>query len=214
MNVRFEQISTLDWNINSSYSVGTKVKYNGKCYLSKKDVPVGINIGMGDYWKKLVLADDVSELAGDVETLETKVGVLESGLGGLTTRVTTLESEINYSVEELKCGTFNDGVNVVDIYKKTIDVGALPNATIKEVEHGITDLGLILQVYGSAHNTDGTTIPIPDATITPNPTYNENTNILLRINKTYIEITTRVDRSAFSGYVTLVYTKEEAEEEE
>ena len=78
MSVRFEQVSTLPWDISTSYEKGTKVSYDGKCYVSKKDVPVGVNIGMGDYWKKLELKDDVTELAEAVEDLETDVGTLKS----------------------------------------------------------------------------------------------------------------------------------------
>ena len=79
-SVRFEQVSTTGWNINNSYAVGTKVTYDGSTYVSKKNVPSGTNIGMSDYWKKMELADDVSELAGVVETLEGDVSDITSNL--------------------------------------------------------------------------------------------------------------------------------------
>ena len=91
MSVRFEQVSTLPWDISTSYEKGTKVSYDGKCYVSKKDVPVGVNIGMGDYWKKLELKDDVTELAEAVEDLETDVGTLQSN-----TTVTVSEVDIPF----------------------------------------------------------------------------------------------------------------------
>ena len=91
MSVRFEQISTLPWDISTSYEKGTKVSYDGKCYVSKKDVPVGVNIGMGDYWKKMELKDDVTELAEAVEELETDVGTLKSN-----TTVTVSETDIPF----------------------------------------------------------------------------------------------------------------------
>ena len=91
MSVRFEQISTLPWDISTAYERGTKVAYDGKCYVSKKDVPVGVNIGMGDYWKKLELKDDVTELAEAVEDLETDVGTLKSN-----TTVTVSEVDIPF----------------------------------------------------------------------------------------------------------------------
>lgn len=78
MSVRFEQVSTLPWDISTSYEKGTKVSYDGKYYVSKKDVPVGINIGMGDYWKKMELKDNVTELAEAVEDLETDVATLKA----------------------------------------------------------------------------------------------------------------------------------------
>ena len=91
MSVRFEQVSTLPWDISTSYEKGTKVSYDSKCYVSKKDVPVGVNIGMGDYWKKLELKDDVTELAEAVEDLETDVGTLQSN-----TTVTVSEVDIPF----------------------------------------------------------------------------------------------------------------------
>ena len=78
MSVRFEQVSTLPWDISTAYEKGTKASHDGKCYVSKKDVPVGVNIGMGDYWKKMELKDDVTELAEAVEELETDVGTLKT----------------------------------------------------------------------------------------------------------------------------------------
>ena len=91
MSVRFEQVSTLPWDINTFYEKGTKVSHDGKCYVSKKDVPVGVNIGMGDYWKKMELKDDVTELAEAVEELETDVGTLKSN-----TTVTVSETNIPF----------------------------------------------------------------------------------------------------------------------
>lgn len=79
-DVRFEQVSTTGWNINNSYAVGTKVTYNGSTYVSKKNVPSGVNIGMSDYWKKMELADDVTELASTVEILEDAVDDIASNL--------------------------------------------------------------------------------------------------------------------------------------
>ena len=59
MEVRFVQVSNSAWNINNSYDIGTRVKFNGYMYIALKNVPKGINIGMGDYWKK---CDDIEEI--------------------------------------------------------------------------------------------------------------------------------------------------------
>lgn len=80
MSVRFEQVSTEAWNIKNKYGVGTKVVYNGKTYVSKQNVPVGVNIGMGDYWQKLELKDDVTELAEAVEDLQGDVEDISDNL--------------------------------------------------------------------------------------------------------------------------------------
>ena len=73
MGVRFEQISVYTWNINNEYDANTRVKYGDYWYVTKKNVPKGVNIGMSDYWKK---CDDVSSLDTRVDTLETNVGAI------------------------------------------------------------------------------------------------------------------------------------------
>ena len=97
-DVRFEQISTSAWNINCSYAVGTKVVYDGSTYVSKKNVPSGVNIGMSDYWKKMELADDVSELASTVELLEDAVDDIENNLK-VTVSETTVPFKFAYDSE-------------------------------------------------------------------------------------------------------------------
>ena len=39
------------WNIDYSYTVGTQVVFNGKLFIAKQNVPKGINLGMGEYWR-------------------------------------------------------------------------------------------------------------------------------------------------------------------
>lgn len=80
MSVRFEQISVLPWDINKTYEIGTKVVHNNKKYVSKRNVPKGVNIGMGDYWKKLELSSDVEELAETVEAQGTEITTLKTNL--------------------------------------------------------------------------------------------------------------------------------------
>ena len=82
MSVRFEQVSTVDWNIDSEYEIGTKVKYDGGTYVSVKNVPKGINISFNGYWKKLELKDDLSELAETVDGLSEDVSGIEDTLYG------------------------------------------------------------------------------------------------------------------------------------
>ena len=90
MSVRFEQISTYTWNINNKYDANTRVKYGNYWYVAKKDVPKGVNIGMGDYWKK---CDDISSLDSRMDTAEGKINTLETNVGAIATCITTEVSE-------------------------------------------------------------------------------------------------------------------------
>jgi len=86
------------------------------------------------------------------------------------------------------------------IYRKVINFGALPNSTAKAVAHGITGLGQIVHIYGTV--CDGTTyVPLPaSATV-------ESWGIELSANATNVAVTTGQDRSLFSGYIVIEYTK-------
>lgn len=109
MGVRFRQIDTLEWDINSSYEVGTEVVYSNKRYISKKNVPVGVNIGSSLYWKKLELADDVEELAEAVEDNADAIGTLAN----LTT---TAKSNLVNAINEIdgNVGTVSGKVTVLE----------------------------------------------------------------------------------------------------
>lgn len=88
------------------------------------------------------------------------------------------------------------------IYRKTIDLGTLPNSTTNTVPHGITGLGTCVRVYGFADN--GTAqLPLPfshPSTI--------GSQILIQINDTNVIVTTGSNRTDYTdNYVTLYYTK-------
>lgn len=109
---------------------------------------------------------------------------------------------LDYSLAELSTGaTWVDGS---PIYKKTINFGALPNATSKTVAHGISNLGRVLKIEGYAYRSSNqTTYPIPF--ISKDAAAN---NIGTTVNSTNIEIGTGTDRSGITEcYVTLYYTK-------
>lgn len=114
------------------------------------------------------------------------------------------KDEFNYSTSEEVCaGTWVDGKT---IYRKTIDFGALPNNTSKSVAHGISNLDYVVKMEGIA--TDGDrAFPLPSA-------YPPDSGSDIRIIRSgdSIVIHTGMDRSSFTAYVTMYYTKNEAEE--
>lgn len=106
----------------------------------------------------------------------------------------------NYSTSEIATGsTWIDGK---PLYKKTVDVGALPNSTSKSVAHGISNLNIVVKTEGSAKDISGVRIALPFASVA-----NVADQISIRIETSSIVIIAGVNRSGFSGYVTLWYTK-------
>lgn len=106
----------------------------------------------------------------------------------------------DYSLSEVDTGcTWIDGSK---IYKKTVDVGTLPNATIKYVNHNITNLKAVVHVEGVGYS-ESTNNHFP----LPFPVTNSQNTIWILIHPTQIEIGTGVDRSGSTGYVTIFYTK-------
>lgn len=107
----------------------------------------------------------------------------------------------NYSTTETDTGfTWIDGKN---IYKKTVNIGTLPNNTKKSVSHGITNLDKIIKIDGiTRHPGNNITAPLPFTSLS------ESSNIQMNVVGANIEISTGVDRTGFTdSYATLYYTK-------
>lgn len=103
----------------------------------------------------------------------------------------------DYSTSEVNTGF--KWVDGKDIYKKTINFGALPNNTSKSVAHGITNLESIIDCAGVAIS--GTTVL--------NLNEYDGSNYIRLIPRQGVNITifTSSDRTTYLAYVTLWYTK-------
>ena len=105
-----------------------------------------------------------------------------------------------YSDEEREVGVWRDGK---PLYQKTIDCGALPNNTTKNVNHNISNIDFIVKAEGYALAPGVNSIPIPfvnDGGAT--------SQVCLITTNSVISLRTSVDRSAYTkSYVTLYYTK-------
>ena len=104
--------------------------------------------------------------------------------------------QFKYSTDEQVVGEW---INGKPVYQKTIDFGALPNNKIKSVLHGISNLKMCVDVHGVF--TDGTTtmtIPFPSAS---------GSTVTAGVSATEVSITTTSNRTAYSGYVYITYTK-------
>lgn len=106
---------------------------------------------------------------------------------------------VNYSTDEVD--TLLLWVDGKKIYRKVIDVGALPNSTTKQVAHGIT-YDTVISLSGICSNSDNVYLPLPAVATA------SQYAIELSIDVTNVVITTAQDRSAFSGYVVVEYTKD------
>lgn len=106
----------------------------------------------------------------------------------------------NYSTVEMDTRyTWVDGSR---IYKKTVNFGTLPNSSAKTVAHGITNLNWIIGLEGVAKSSSG------DRLLMPFPWEGSvGGTIACYADSNNIFITTWMDRSDYSGYVTLYYTK-------
>lgn len=109
-----------------------------------------------------------------------------------------------YTDAEKPWGNWIDGSV---IYAKTIDFGDLPDTSTKSVAHGISNLAQIVRFEGIAYAGQYGWYPLP-------LTYggsDTNYNVEFRFTTSDIVAKCTQDRSMFSAYITLFYTKTEAE---
>lgn len=90
------------------------------------------------------------------------------------------------------------------IYRKTINTGAMPNNTSKNVAHGITGISAIVRIYGYAYGASVGWTPLPYMESGSNVGYSAR----LVVSSTNISFRTYSDSSGLtSSYTTLEYTK-------
>lgn len=105
-----------------------------------------------------------------------------------------------YSTTEKVVGMWTDGR---PLYQKTINFGALPNATEKNVAHGISNLNYIVDLYGIAYqSSNGKYQYLNRSSISTS-----DETIVLNATTTNVTIVTARDRSGFTAYITIRYTK-------
>ena len=109
-----------------------------------------------------------------------------------------LTKDMMYSTSEIVTG--KKWIDGKPIYRKVIDIGTLPNTTTKSVDHGITNFDLCISLVGVVRNsTSRLTIP---------SVWNDATETIgIYANGTSVIVSTSKDRSSFSGYAIIEYTK-------
>lgn len=112
-----------------------------------------------------------------------------------------VHADVHYSTNEQIVGTWIDGSTV---YEKVVDLGTLPNATTKNVAHGISNLGILVSADFSAYDSQGYRFTFPYTVVDRNYF---GYQVSVSLDTTNIIIVTDADRSAYSGYAILRYTK-------
>lgn len=100
------------------------------------------------------------------------------------------------ATEQLTGDIWIDGKS---IYKKTINIGALPNSTNKSTAHGITGLTSIIRWESVGVGTGGQAGTYIDLT--------QGNGCNVYVPGANVIVATSISRSDFNGYITLYYTK-------
>lgn len=156
---------------------------NGKSYLYSSDgIPTQLNNGITDYNEAANLPQINGVTLTGNKTSE-ELGLL-SGL------------YFDYSTSEMSTGA--KWINDKPIYKKTVDLGALPNNTTKSVAHGLgNNIDRVIKIEGYSYSSSfGTSLFIPDSSFD------------IDVAGVNIEISTSQDLSMYEEtYATIYYTR-------
>ena len=113
-----------------------------------------------------------------------------------------VDSSNSYSTNEVKTG--GKWIDGKPIYRKVVNFGALPNATIKEVSFDNINADTFVKIEGIAMNNSGSAVTIPFA-----DTSAATQSITIFINSSSVSINTgATNRSDYTKcYITIEYTK-------
>ena len=95
----------------------------------------------------------------------------------------------------------NEFIGNKRVYVKRLDIGNLPNATVKSVDHGLSNVK-IERLEGVATNNGLQALPLPFAS-----EQDASSSIRLQSWGSYVSVYTGRDRSEFTGVVDIYYTK-------
>lgn len=105
-----------------------------------------------------------------------------------------------YSLDEQVVGIWTDGK---PLYQKTINFGTLPNNTVKDLDHGISNVDKIWVFDGFAYQPNGDFVNQLSLCVP----FNLSAGWYFGANKTIVRCETKTDRTAYSAFVTIQYTK-------
>lgn len=115
-----------------------------------------------------------------------------------------LENLFNYSIDETPIGTWNGET----LYRKVINIGALPNASNKVYTWNIPDIKSVIRYELYAYdNAQGSVLSLPY--IYPDVQYIDYWITVEYVTPNSVQIIAHTNRSGFVGYIILEYTKNE-----
>lgn len=144
---------------------------------------------------------DMNEIKSVVNTNDTNVGdittLTTSNKSSVVSATNEINARFNFSTTEQVIGTWTDGSTW---YRKVVSLGNLPSSGSKSTSHGISNLDKVINIYGFA-NTNTYKFPLPYTT-------NSNqSNISLYASATNVIVEVGQDRSGFTGWAIMEYTK-------
>lgn len=165
------------------------------------DVQVNLYDLIGSVTYNLVLNKGVPIVFYDTYKRSVGIDCFPNNVEDLEVKGISFNNMRDYSETEKIIGTWVDGSS---LYRKVINFGALPNATVKNVNHNISNFKRGIKINGYAYSSQsGNSVPIPYASHS-----NVAQSIAVYCNSTIVGITTGVDHSVFDEcYIVLEYTK-------
>lgn len=127
--------------------------------------------------------------------------IIATNSSDISTLQTKVSNACDYSTTEKVVGTWIDNK---PIYRKVINFGALPNNTTKNVAHNISNLGNVINIGGFIYNNndvDFYSIPLQYKG------NDSNYNVECLVTATQVRMLANTDRSFYTAYVILDYTK-------
>ncbi len=164
---------------------------NGSQWLTGTTTP-GTGTGVIGDWYLNTTNYDIHQKTGS--STWTNKGNIKGATGA--TGAAGTNATFTYSTNETFTGNY--WIDGKEVYRKVINIGQLPNATTKNVAHGITGLSWVIS--SETYSSNGTNFsPIP---------YTGSSSINIYINNTNVIISASTNYSTYNtAYTVLLYTK-------
>ena len=173
-----------EYDSSHTYNTGDRVIYEGVLYVCNDDNVTGA--WDSTKWDSATIDEIISALTAADIPYSSGVSVADK-----------LDDMTTYSSTEKAVGTWIDGST---IYQKTVDCGTMPNNTTINIDTQISNLARVIELKGTCFNSNtGSVLPLP--------MIGSNNYLSLSMLGTNISIGTNVDRSGYTGYVTVTYLK-------
>ena len=183
LDVENSKLYCYDGTIFSSYGGGT----SNEIVISEEQPTT-------EDWKIWIDTNEVNNLGSEV------VDSLDGNETNKAPSVRAVKEELNvYSTEEQVIGTWLDKT----LYRKVYQVDSLPNTSSKTISSNLTNIS-VKNIYGYFENSGVNMMPF---NISNPSSLTNSVQLFYEYPTNVIKIETGKDRSSYSGYVVLEYTK-------